>query len=273
MSKSPLVPVVLPVVLLLLPTALLADEVFVKGAGSITGRVVDQTATTVVIDVGGGTIGIPVTRVDRIVKAATAMDEFDARAARLGSWDLEGWRALGRWASRQGLEKQSRQAFERILAVEPDDAEAEAALGFVFLNERWVPEAVAYRAQGFVKFNGEWMLPAEAQLRLDVDAQERSAREADAKARADELEQLKADVQAQYDAEAAEDAEWRAEGAAWFYSHAYGCGGWCEYVPVVTGIPIAPVLPVASELIGIPVPASVGPASYQHGHHGHSWRH
>jgi len=194
---------------------------------------VDQTAAQIVVDIGGGTVGIPMAKVDRIVKAPTDLEEFETRAARLGRWDLEGWRALGRWASQQGLGKQARQAFERILAVEPDDPEAEAALGFVWLDDRWVPEDVAWRARGFVKFAGEWMLPAEAQLRLDAVAQERAAREAEESARAAEIDKLKAELQAQYDAEAAADAEWRAEGAAWFYSHAYGWGGWgYDTVPV-----------------------------------------
>ena len=221
MRKAPLVS------FLLLPTVLFADEVFIKGAGSISGRVVQQTATQVLVDIGGGTIGIPVTHVDRIVKAPTDLDEFDARAARLGRWDLEGWRALGRWSSSRGLEQQARQAFERILAVVPDDPEALEALGFALLEDRWVPEDVALRARGFVKFEGEWMLPDEAQLRLDADAQEQEARDAEKQARADELEKLKAEVKAQYEAEAERDAAWRAEGAAWFYAHAYGYGYGC----------------------------------------------
>src|SRR5262249_8504325 len=67
MRKSPLVLLLLTAVSL--PTALFADEVIIKGAGSISGRIVDQTATSVVVDVGGGTIGIPMARVERIVKA------------------------------------------------------------------------------------------------------------------------------------------------------------------------------------------------------------
>ena len=235
MRKPPLLLFLLPTVLSA-PTVPFADEVFIKGAGSISGRIVDQTATQVLVDVGGGTIGIAMARVDRIVKATTDLDEFDARAAKLGPWDLEGWRALGRWASWRGLEKQSRQAYERILAVEPDDAEAEMALGFVFLEDRWVPQDVAYRAQGFVKYEGEWMLPAEVQLRLDAARQWQEARDAEASARAAELEQLKKEVQAQYEAEAAADAEWRAEGAAWFYSHAYGYP-WYETGPTWPAAP------------------------------------
>lgn len=215
-----------PLFLLFLPTVLFADDVFIKGAGSISGRIVDQTTTQVVIDIGGGMVGIPMARVDRIVKGLTELDEYDARAGRLTPSDVEGWRALGRWATRRGLDQQARQAYERILAIAPDDLEAEGALGFVLLEDRWVPEAVAHRARGYVRFDGEWMLPAEAQLRLDTDAQAKADRAAAESARAAELEKLKAEVQAQYDAEAARDAEWRAEGAAWFYSHAYGWGLW-----------------------------------------------
>jgi hypothetical protein len=258
MKKSARVLFLLPTVLLsnlLFATVLGADEVFIKGAGSVSGRIVDQTAAQVVVDVGGGTIGIPMAKVDRIVKAPTDLDEYDARAQGLGRWDIEGWRALGRWASRRGLDKQAQQAFERILAVAPDDAEAEAALGFVFLEDRWVPEDVAWRAQGYVKFEGEWMLPAEAQLRLDAAAQWQAAREAEASARVEELERLKAEVRRQYDEEAARDEAWRAEGAAWFYSHLYGCGGWpCDGGPVVNVV-------------------FSGPPPFHRGRSGHGWQH
>ena len=215
-----------PCLLLLLPTVLFADEVFIKGAGSISGRIVDQTATQVMIDVGGGTIGVPAARVDHIVKARTALDEFDARAAGLSPWDTDGWRALGRWASSQGMDTQARRAYLKILAMVPGDPEAENALGFVMLDGNWVNQDQAYRARGFVKFDGEWMMPAEARLRLDQTAEENARLEAERRARAADLERLKEDVKAQYAAEAAEDEEWREEGAAWFYSHAYGWGGW-----------------------------------------------
>ena len=45
-------------------------------------------------------------------------------------------------------------------------------------------------------------------------------------ARQDELDKLKEEVKAQYAAEEARDEEWSAEGAAWFYSHAYSTVGW-----------------------------------------------
>lgn len=221
--------------LLLLPTVLFADEIFIKGAGSVSGRIVDQTATQVVVDVGGGVVGVPLARVERIVKAPTALDEYDARAAALKPWNLAGWRALARWASRRGLEAQAALASERILAIDPDDPEANEVLGFVLVDGRWVTREEAYRVRGFVKYDGEWMLPDEARLRQDEAAAARAEREAEAQARATELAKLKEEVQAQYDAEAARDEEWRAEGAAWFYSHAYSYCAWgCSLTPWAT---------------------------------------
>jgi hypothetical protein len=217
--------------LFFLPSLLFADEVFIKGAGSITGRIVEQSATEVVVDVGGGTVGIPMTRVDHIVKAPTDLDEYDARALSLPPGDVEAWRGLARWAAAKGLDRQAREIYEWIVAVAPDDAEAEGALGYVLLDGQWVTRDDAYRANGFVKFDGEWMLPAEAQLRLDQAAAERSAQAAAEKARADELRQMNEDLQARYAAEAAADEASRAEGEAWFYSNLYGWGGWGAWGP------------------------------------------
>src|SRR4029079_9869251 len=55
MSKSPLLRFFVPAVLCA-PTLLFADEVFIRGAGSVSGRIVEQTATRVVVDIGGGTV-------------------------------------------------------------------------------------------------------------------------------------------------------------------------------------------------------------------------
>ena len=217
--------------LFLLPTTLFADEVFIKGAGSIAGRIVDQTGTMVTVDIGGGVISVPMAHVARIVRGRTDLDEYDARLGRLAPGDLRGWRDLARWAARHGLAEQAGQAFETVLAFDPDDPEARAALGFALLDGRWVAQEEAYRSRGFVKYEGEWMLPAEAQMRRESAAADQASREAERSARAAELENLKAEVQAAYAAEAAADAEWRAEGAEWFYSraysynwHGYGCG-------------------------------------------------
>lgn len=158
-------------VLLLLPSALLADTVYLKGGGKVSGRIVTRSEKGVQVDVGAGTIDVSMANVDRIVEERSPLSEYRERAAALGPRDVDGWRDLGRWASSQGLNTQARQAYEKVLTLNPSDVEANQALGQVQVGGRWVTEEESYRARGYVKFEGEWMTPAEQQ-RI---AQDRSA--------------------------------------------------------------------------------------------------
>ena len=51
---------ILLLAVLFLPGAAAADEVFLKGGGQVSGRIVSCSATTVEVDVGAGRIGVPV---------------------------------------------------------------------------------------------------------------------------------------------------------------------------------------------------------------------
>src|SRR5262245_40242186 len=95
-----------------------ADEVFLKGGGKVSGRIVQRTATSIEIEVGAGKITVPADRVEKIVEGRAALDVYHERAGKLGPQDRDGWMALGRWASDQGLGSQSREAFHRVLAID-----------------------------------------------------------------------------------------------------------------------------------------------------------
>ena len=216
--------------LVLLPGAVHADQVFLKDAGSIEGRIVEQTADTVKIDVGDGVIGVPTSRVDHIVKSKSNLDIYDERAAALKPNDVKGWRSLGQWASQQGLMSQSKSAFQKVIAVAPDDPVAREGLGYVSLNGKWVTEEESYRARGYVQYEGEWMTPAQAQVaqkseadaqaRYDADqraiAAENAAR--DAQARADEAAQKAKEEEAKRQREYNNAMYW---GGAWGYGMNY----------------------------------------------------
>lgn len=193
--------------LLFVPTLLFADEVFLKDAGSISGRIVEQTETTVKVNVGDGIVGVPMSRVERIVKGRTPLDEYDELASRLGPQDAVGWRNLGRWASQQGLSSQSSQAYKKVLVIAPDDAEARQALGFVLLDGRWVTEEESYRARGYVKYDGEWMTSAEAQMAQADAAAYQARRDADRRAQDAAIAAAEAEARAREAEERARQAE------------------------------------------------------------------
>jgi hypothetical protein len=202
---------VLLVLAVLSCAAACADEVYLKGGGRVSGRVVQRTATSVEIDVGGGTVAVPAKQVERIVEGRCALDVYYDRAGALDPKDREGWAASGRWASDQGLSTQSREAYQRVLAIDPSDAEANQALGNVQVDGRWMTEEAAYRARGYVQFEGEWMTPAEQQAiqgeraRADSD---RARAEAEARARQAEARAEEAEARAK----AAEEAQQTQEG-------------------------------------------------------------
>jgi hypothetical protein len=194
----------------LLSEAASSDEVFLKGGGQLSGRIVSRTATTVEVDVGAGRIGVPASSVLRIEEGRSALQEYEERAGRLASSDVEGWIGLGEWASGRGLATQAREAYSRALAASPDDPRANAALGNVQVGGRWMSEDESYRARGYVWYDGDWITPAErdaierersAEAERNRERQQAESRVREAEARAAEAEARAREAEAQPESE------------------------------------------------------------------------
>jgi len=224
--------------ILVVPGLLGADSVYLKNGSRFSGRILEQTTEKVVIDFGDGTIGLSMDQVETIEKGASPLDEFDARAKKLGAQDVEGWRNLGLWASSKGLSAQSRAAYKRVLALAPDDAEAREALGFVRVDGRWVTEEESYRARGYVKVDGEWMTPAEAQL-AQTDAARDEARDEAARRASDAQFQASMDrLQKQEDDKRARDeADRMRNNPVYWGGFGYGVTTWPSPAGTVPGVP------------------------------------
>jgi hypothetical protein len=224
--------------LFFVPALLFADEVYLKGGASFSGRIVEQTETMITMDIGDGVVGVPMARVDRIVKGHSPLDEYDARAAKLAPRDIQGWKDLGLWAGQQGLSAQSRQAYEKVLALAPNDTEARQALGYVQVNGNWLTEEEGYRARGFVKYDGEWMTPSEAQMAQAAADAQQSRQEAETRANLAEADRIQAEARAQKAEERARDAEnrdsWDTNWGAPVYwgGWGYGVSTWPSSVDV-----------------------------------------
>ena len=216
----------LSLLLLLVPGVLVADAVNLKGGGRLTGRIVEQNAEKVLVDVGDGIVGVSMDRVEKIVKGPSTLDDYDARAGKLGQQDLDGWRALAQWASTKGLSLQARTAYQRVLAIAPGDAEARRALGFVQADGRWLTEEESFRARGFVKYDGEWMTPAEVQMAQATAANEQARSDAARRASDAEFKANMDRLQKQEDAKRAQEERDRMRNdpvawSAWGYGVAY----------------------------------------------------
>ena len=164
---------------LLAPGMAGADEVYLKSGGQLSGRVVSSNATSIVVDVGAGRITVATSSVLRIEEGRSPLQEYEERAAKLAPGDVAGWVALGEWASGKGLGRQSSEAYQKALAASPRDPRANAALGNQQIDGRWVSEEEGYRARGYVKFEGDWVTPAEHDAILRERAAADAAREAE----------------------------------------------------------------------------------------------
>jgi hypothetical protein len=188
------------VIIALAAVPALADEVYLKGGGRFSGEIVEQTEDSVTVDIGGGVLTAPMSTVVRIERGVSPLQEYRKRAAAIPAGDAEAWRQLARWAHGHSLSSQAWDAYSEVVAILPDDEEANRALGRVLLDGRWVTEEESYRARGYVEFEGQWMTPGEKQAILE----NRRARE-EAAQRANE-EKIQA-IQAEIDAEKAREDE------------------------------------------------------------------
>jgi len=206
--------------LLLLAVPAGADEVYLKSGGRISGILMEQTATRVVLQTGPGTVSLPRTSIDHIVQQQSALQAYTERAAKLHPTDKEGWLDLALWAKDQGLETQARETFARVLALDPGNALAQAGLGRIWMNNRWLSEAEARQARGDVLFEGHWVSPSEREDMI----RERSERRADERARR-ESEARVAEAEARTRALEAETRRAEADSASGGVPYGWGGGG------------------------------------------------
>jgi len=196
--------VLLAVAASLVPLAGGAAEIFLKSGGHLSGRIVSRNPTTIEVDIGAGVIGVDVSGIARIDETKSPLEEYHERATRVPPGDLEAWLALGEWASVRGLGAQAAEAYQRALIVSPADPRAHTALGHTLVDGRWLSEDESYRARGYIRFEREWITPAEHEAIL----RERAADAAQAQA------QLQADLNAREAEARAQEAETRARQAA-----------------------------------------------------------
>jgi hypothetical protein len=183
------------------------DEIVLKGGRRLVGEIVERTSTSVSIEMAPGRVTLPLSAIDRILSGPSALSAFRQRASRLAPEDAAGWLALGFWARERGLATQATLAFERAVAAQPDNAQAQDALGHVRVGERWMTREEGYRAQGLVLFEGDWVTPQErdsrlAQRQMETETERQRIetdarlREAEARVRQAEAEARRADAEA-----------------------------------------------------------------------------
>jgi hypothetical protein len=225
------------------PGAVLADEVVLRGGGKVTGIIVERTTTSIVLETAPGRVSIPLERVASIRSTDSDLASYAERAARLAPDDAAGWASLARWAKGRDLRTQSREAYQRVLELDPGNPEANQAEGHVEHGGRWMTEDEANRANGLVPFEGGWVTPAERESirreRANESADALAVREAEARAREAEARAREAEARAKQAESDGQGAEER-DGGIPLWPYVYGPPIVAPVVPFPPGTPPAP---------------------------------
>jgi hypothetical protein len=208
--------------ILALQTAARADVIHLKTGGKLEGVVTRETATALTLDLGMGQVTVPLTSVLRVERKESALSEFRTRAAAIVPGNVAAYAELARFATQHNLRSEARLMWERVISYDPRNGEAHRGLGHVLVDGQYVDEEQAYRARGFVQFEGRWMSPAEQGSIL----REREQRAA-ADQRAEEARRAARDAEER--AARAEAEAQRARDEANVWSPVWGYGG--AYVP------------------------------------------
>lgn len=262
--------------LVALASAANADVLRLSGGGRLEGVIVRETATNVTVDVGMGQVSLPRSRVATIERRESPLSTYRNRLDAINPGDAPAYALLAKFASQNGLRTQSRQMWARVLAIDPTNVEAHLALEHVLLGGRYVDEEEAYRANGFVYFDGRWMTQAEQSSLLREGeqrrAEDRRAEEARRTAREEEDRARRAENEAMRARAAADTSAYP------FWGHGYGYGSgvligspyWgggysagcvgaaCSHPPMIR--PVPPNRPVVTPL---PAAVPVRPASWR----------
>lgn len=136
----------------LLASAALADVVTLKDGTRREGRIVREDADGIVLEITQGRLKAQITldrsEIESIEKGETENEklvkEVDRRRALLRAGDADGWLEFARWLEQQpGFGGDSRDAFEKVLAIDPDNGAARRKLGHHRVAGQWLtPEEV-----------------------------------------------------------------------------------------------------------------------------------
>jgi hypothetical protein len=179
-----------------------ADEVCLKSGRCLQGDITERSTTSVTIDISPGRITLPMAVIERVEVKQSALATYRRRLRTLDRNDAQGWLALGLWAKEHDLNTQAETALNHVLSLDPSNREANEALNKVLLGDQWMSQDEAYRAKGYVRFEGAWIPREERdalieQRRIETEAAATAAMRAEAEARRAEAEARARQAEAQ----------------------------------------------------------------------------
>jgi hypothetical protein len=157
-----------------------ADDVHLVNGNAFEGVIATVEGSLVKIRLPHGELSLPLSRVQRIDKSGSSLEEYLGRKTALLSSEqtrAEDWLELARWAETHQLAHGVRESALRAAALDPmleGLAPVLRGLGYLYQEDldRWLPYAEAMHHRGFVYYDGAWVTREtyEARVRAEEEA-------------------------------------------------------------------------------------------------------
>jgi len=130
-------------VLALLTVPAVGDRIVLKDGRSFEGTVT-ESGGKILIEMPYGTISVPASDVESIVRAPSPAEVFLVRLAIIDRTDPNGLSELAEWARERGLVRQAEELLKEALAQDADHPATRRLLGYVKVDGKWLkaPEAL-----------------------------------------------------------------------------------------------------------------------------------
>ncbi len=151
-----------------------ADVFLLRSGGRIEGDLVnadENPRTSYVVSLpNGGRVTLDAATVEKVQPVKPELAEYE-KLRRKYPDTVEGQLQLAAWCREHGLETQRKTHLERVIQIDPDQAEARRLLEYRLVKGQWMTHDEEMADKGYVKFNGRWMPEPEAELQKSRDNQ------------------------------------------------------------------------------------------------------
>jgi hypothetical protein len=152
-----------------------ADVIVLATGGQLEGKIIQSAddKTDFVIDLSaGGQLIIPRSQVTRVDSVSDADSEYH-KLVRSSPDTVEAHWKLADWCRQHKLLGEYQRHLERILELNPNHAEARAALGFREKDGQWLSRDDVMASRGLVMYEGRYVTPQHVQV-IEQQKQTRS---------------------------------------------------------------------------------------------------
>jgi len=150
----------------------LADVLHLKDGGKLEGEILREEGGKIILKTRFGVVPVERSRVARIEKKLTVLQDYGQRRKALAPDDADGHYELALFCKKHGMIKEEKALYPQVLEIDDQHPGANRVVGNVEHDGTWMTPAArdrlmnaaddeAKRAQGLVPYEGRWVTPEE----------------------------------------------------------------------------------------------------------------